>query len=116
MIRTVACVTALVIAAGAASAQEDDPARMSARVDRPNVRRMFEDLRKTPRIERTPVARAVQAGSTQTSVWMLGGVIDRAVLVWFEITPGSEQAVAQTGAITVTREQDITHHSIFKNR
>lgn len=88
----------------------------AARIDNPDVRAKFERHRQVVKVEAPPAQRTIVADTQATNILMLEAVLDRAVLVYFEIPPGNEAMLEGTGAVHVHRAEDIAHNTIWAGR
>jgi hypothetical protein len=84
-----------------------------ARIDNPELRAKFERRRQTPQVVPQATTIPILEGSRTTHVWTLEAVIDRGILVSFDLNPESAALLEAAGAQHVGSAEDVGHHTIW---
>lgn len=92
-------------------------APLAASEDNPELREKYLSLMKEPRAPRAPVVeKTIRPDSRETSVYYLHAIIDRSVMITYDVGPKEIAFLQGAGAVLVAHAEEISHHTIFNGR
>jgi hypothetical protein len=93
-------------------------APLTAREDRPELREKYLALTQDPPAPpaREMAVKALREGSQETRTFYLYAVIDRSVMISYDVAKENYHLLESIGAQHVAREEEIAHNTIYNGR